>query len=419
MSYAVCYIPYENFMKKIIVFCVIFSLFFPFVSRSETIPGSVGEAIEQDSSFTFPEDTTEEGVPVPVQDEFYRGKIERIINAYTSPGYGPGTEAYIQELEVRLISGPESGTVLNVINEIAENNRDTRELHEGDLIVVGKSIIGAETQYYITDVYRLNALWIILSAFVIIVLLLTRLHGIRAFLGLGISFLVIVWFIVPRILAGDNPIMISLIGTAVIAATSIYVAHGFYRRTTIAFLGTMISIALALTLSYILVTITQLFGMGTEEAFYLQFAPGASINLQGLLLGGIIIGVLGILDDITTAQAAVVEQIHYANPELGAVELYKRASLVGREHILSLVNTLVLAYTGASLPLLLLFKVYERPAWMTLNSEIIMEEVIRMLIGSITLILAVPITTFLAARYYSKMKQKNTAKKIAAPTHTH
>jgi uncharacterized membrane protein len=155
--------------------------------------------------------------------------------------------------------------------------------------------------------------------------------------------------------------------------------------------------------------------MGSEEAFYLQFAPGASINLRGLLLGGIIIGVMGILDDITTAQTAVVEQIYHANPTLSARELYQRGSIVGREHILSLVNTLVLAYTGASLPLILLFKIYERPAWVTLNSEIIMEEIIRMLVGSITLIIAVPITTFIAAEYYSKKKPRIQQ----TPSHTH
>jgi uncharacterized membrane protein len=123
--------------------------------------------------------------------------------------------------------------------------------------------------------------------------------------------------------------------------------------------------------------------------------------LRGILLAGIIIGTLGVLDDITTAQAAVVEELHLANPSFDAKGLFKRGSSVGREHIISLVNTLVLAYTGASLPLLLLFQVYERPTWLILNSEIIMEEIVRMLIGSIALALAVPLTTYLASWYYA------------------
>ncbi len=391
-------------MKKMLILIIFCYLLSPIITHSAPLPGSVGEAIEADTSFSFPSENTEAESPLETIDEFYKGRITKIISEEENRGYGPGSEMYVQELEVKIISGTDKNTLVVVSNEIPLNEAHTRKLEPGDTLLIGKSVVGDEVQYYINDVYRLNALWIVLSIFVIIVVVLTRLHGIRAFVGLGTSFLVIIWFIVPRILAGNNPLLISLIGTTVIAATSIYIAHGFHRRTTLAFIGTIISIGISLTLSYFFVTFTHLFGLGTEEAFYLQFAPGTSINLQGLLLGGIIIGVLGILDDITTAQAAVVEQIHYANPDLNTKELYKRGSSVGREHILSLVNTLVLAYTGASLPLLLLFKVYTRPIWITLNSEIIMEEVIRMIIGSITLILAVPITTFLAARYYSHTK---------------
>ena len=136
----------------------------------------------------------------------------------------------------------------------------------------------------------------------------------------------------------------------------------------------------------------------------MQSGISNNINLRGLLLGGIIIGVLGILDDITTAQAAATEEIFKANRRLGFSELYSRAFSVGREHITSLVNTLVLAYAGASLPLFLLFTLHIQPWWVTLNSETIAEEIVRTLVGSMTLTLAVPITTGLAAYYYTKTK---------------
>ncbi len=382
------------------------SVYFP-VKAEEPLPGSVGNAIVEDPSFAFPtEATTTYNPESPVEgvNEFYKAKIKSITKEHEEPGYLPGERLWIQELSVEILEGEDTGKIVTLINEIPLNQKNIKSLSEDTQLVLGKAVIAGESEYYISDIYRLNALWIVLILFIGITLLLTKFQGIRAFLGLALSFFVIIWYIVPHIINGGNPLLISLIGTTVIAALSLYIAHGFHKRTTIALGGTLISIVLSLIFSYAFVKLTHLFGMGSEDAFYLQSIPGSSINLQGLLLGGIIIGVLGILDDITTAQAAVVEQIHEANPKLSAQELYKRGSAVGREHILSLVNTLVLAYTGASLPLILLFKMYERPVWVTLNSEIIMEEIVRMLIGSITLILAVPITTFIAARYYSKNK---------------
>lgn len=407
--------------KKIFLsLTIVFFILSPYIGYAQTpIPGSVGESIENDPSFAFPEAIeASAGEPIEVADEFYRGNIIRIISEKEEQGYTESEKILIQELEVLIVSGFEDGKMLTVTNEVLKDKED-RKLKIGDSIIVGKSVIAGETQYYISDMYRLDALWIVLSIFILITLFLTKFHGFRAFAGLLASFGVIAWYIVPQIIQGTNPLLVSLIGTSVIAATSLYIAHGFHARTSIALLGTIISISIALGLSYFFVTFTHLFGMGSEEAFYLQFAPGVVINLRGLLLGGIIIGVLGILDDITTAQAAVVEQIYYANPELNAQELYRRASLVGREHILSLVNTLVLAYTGASLPLILLFKIYERPAWVTLNSEIIMEEVIRMIIGSITLIIAVPITTLISAKYYSDRRPKISFNETKNPSHIH
>ena len=147
----------------------------------------------------------------------------------------------------------------------------------------------------------------------------------------------------------------------------------------------------------------KLLGLGSEQAFYLQFGSLETVNLQGLLLGGIILGALGVLDDVATTQSATVEELKRANPNLSFQELYRGGSSVGREHITSLVNTLFLAYAGASLPVFLFFLTKKpQPRGGTLNTEFIAEEVIRTLVGSISLILAVPITTLLAAYYFSK-----------------
>jgi uncharacterized membrane protein len=145
-------------------------------------------------------------------------------------------------------------------------------------------------------------------------------------------------------------------------------------------------------------------GNGTEDAFFLQ-ANSLKINLQGVFLSGIIIGVLGVLDDVTTGQSAAVEELHFANPTLGFSELYRRGLSVGREHIASLVNTLVLAYTGVSFPFLLLYGSRQlQPLWVTLNGNFIAEEIVRTLVGSSVLVIAVPLTTLLAAYYYGRKR---------------
>jgi uncharacterized membrane protein len=192
-----------------------------------------------------------------------------------------------------------------------------------------------------------------------------------------------------------------LIGTILISIVSLLVAHGRSERIYIALVSTLFTIGIAFGLASIAIHIAQLFGNGTEEAFYLQSAPLTPIDLRGLLLGGMIIGLLGVLDDCATAQAAAVDEIYSANPSFTWMELYRRGMSVGREHITALVNTLALAYAGASLPLLLLFVAYPQPWWVTLNSEPMAEELVRTLVGSVGLLFAVPLTTIIAAWYFA------------------
>lgn len=335
--------------------------------------------------------------PVLVQDEFLSGTVVEITEEGARSDLG--TPIFFQELRIRIQEGGEEGFVVPVTYEKEETLPGQLRYTVGDKVVLDKQTVGAEVTYYISDTYRLHWLWALGIIFFILAILFARWFGVRAIVGLGMSFFVIIFFLLPQILAGKHPALISFIAAVLIASLSLFIAHGFTRRTAIAFASMLIVIVISLGLGWGAIQVMSLFGLGTEEAFYLQFSPGVHINLQGLLFGGIIIGILGVLDDVTTAQAAAVEEIHLADPSLSFAELYRRGSSVGREHIVSLVNTLVLAYTGASLPLLLLFRVYERPAWVVLNSEIVMEEMVRMLVGSIALVLAVPLTTFLAARY--------------------
>jgi uncharacterized membrane protein len=213
-------------------------------------------------------------------------------------------------------------------------------------------------------------------------------------------------FIVPQILAGADPLLISILGAIVIMITTIYLSHGLSLQTTVAVAATGIALVITGFLAVYFVNLLSLSGTGNEENALLAFG-NTYINIQGLLLGGIIIGTLGILDDTTTTQSAAVFEFHKINPSLTFEHLLQKGLNIGKEHIASLVNTLVLAYAGVSLSLFIFFVLNpaHQPYWVIFNSESIIEEIVRTLAGSIGLILAVPITTLLAVFVVTKLKK--------------
>jgi len=251
--------------------------------------------------------------------------------------------------------------------------------------------------FYILDYIRRNSLLWLFSIFVVLTIVVAKWRGLGSLLGMAVSFLIIFVFILPKISAGNDPIQIAIIGSWLIIPATFYLSHGLNKKTTVAVGGTMIALMITGVLSGIFVETTKLTGLASEEAGFLQTAGQGAVNIKGLLLAGIIIGVLGILDDVTISQSAIVFQLKQANNKMKLAELYKGAMNVGRDHIASMVNTLVLVYTGVALPLLLIFIDNPHPFSEIINYEIIANEVVRVLVGSIGLILAVPITTFIAS----------------------
>jgi uncharacterized membrane protein len=290
-------------------------------------------------------------------------------------------------------------------------------LEEDQNVVLLEVPQGEGKAYHLVDIYRLDSVIYLILAFILLAVIFGGTKGFSSFVGLVVTMIILVAYIVPNILAGKDPVWISFVGSTGIALTSIYLAHGFNRRTTIALVSTMISILISIAFSLIAVNLTSLNGTGSEESLFVAGLIG-NINLKGLLLGGIIIGTLGILDDITTAQAAVIEELKLTDYKLKFGQLLSKALSVGKEHIASLINTIVLAYAGASFPLFILIVAnLTQPLWITLNGEFIIEELVRTIVGSSTLILAVPITSIIASYYYSRLS-KETLDTIEL-THTH
>lgn len=304
-----------------------------------------------------------------------------------------------QKVQLQILDGSDKGKIITITYGGTVSIKASQEVSQGQTIVLMKSVVPNETTYEIVDNYRLNNLYPIIGLFLIVVLLVTRIKGLGAVIGLCISLFVIIAFVVPQILAGQDPLIASIVGAMIIMIATMYLAHGFSQKTNIALIATSLALVLTGILSFVAVQMTYLTGLGSEDAATLQFGQTATINFQGLLLGGIIIGSLGILEDITTGLAASIQELSKANSKLTFKELIGSGMRIGSEHIAALVNTIVLAYAGVGLPIFLFIVINpnHQPLWYIINSELIMEEIVRTLAGSIGLILAVPLTAVFSA----------------------
>lgn len=318
-------------------------------------------------------------------------------------------ENYI-EAEVTVVSGTESTQELELITEegaiiSATNSLDSysnaKEYFVDDKVV----LLEFQEQFFVMDHVRRPALIVLFCLFVGLVLIVNRAKGLYSLLSMSFSFLVLFKLVLPLLLQGVDPILSALLGSLLILPAIFYLSHGFNRKTSIAMLGTLITLGITGLLANVFTELSELSGLASEEAGFLQIGIGENINFKGLLLAGMIISILGVLDDVTITQTSVVEQLKASKKNIHFDELYRRSMAVGKDHISSVINTLILVYTGASLPLMLLFMDSSQSVGQLLNLEFMAEEIVRTLIGSMGLILAVPITTLLASFVYSKAKK--------------
>ncbi len=322
----------------------------------------------------------------------FEAQVIAITGEKTIQTPGSDQPQLVQSLELEVATGTRSGQIIQLENGSLPlvNNRTYQP---GDELVITAS----DGNYYISDIVRRPSLILLFALFLAAAIIVGRRQGLTALLGLGASFLIIFFFVLPQIAAGANPILIVILACLVIIPLMFALSHGFNKKTLVAMIATLITLLITGLLIVIFVGAASLTGFSSEEAMFIAATSPNLINFQNLLIAGMLIATLGVLDDITISQAGIVAELKKTNPNLGFKELYKKAMRLGRDHIASMINTLILVYAGASFPLLLLFIQSEQALATTINYEIIADEIVRTLTGSLGLIIAVPLTTLLAA----------------------
>jgi uncharacterized membrane protein len=308
-----------------------------------------------------------------------------------------GTVQRYQVARVELLEGEYRGLVMEMDYGRRGVLSNTVYLETGDtiLVTIGTRPDGILTVYFV-DFERATSLLWLTTLFVLVILLISRWKGLRSVLSMAFSLLVIIGYIIPHILAGEDPLLVSITGSVILLGVTLYLTYGWNLKTHAAVVSMVFVLLITGILAVLSVLFTQLTGSGDENSLFLLQMLNTQINLRGLLLGGMIIGALGVLDDLVTTQASAVFELHHANESLKFRELFRSAMRIGQDHVAATVNTLVLAYAGAALPMLLMFSLGRGNYGLLVNYEFIAAEIVRTLVGSLGLVTAVPLTTAIA-----------------------
>jgi len=332
-----------------------------------------------------------------------------VVSAAVQPCTGTAVSDLVEcrVLTVQLVGGKADGAQTNLELGITTSKGKQPEVGD-DLVLTATRQSDGTTIYNFADYERSSALWVLAILFAVTVIVFGRWRGVGALVGLTISVVVLVGFVLPALLDGSNPVVVAIVGASVIAFASLYLAHGFSAATNVALLSTLAALGLTGLLAWAFIEFTSLSGLSDENALFLD-TLGVHLDPRGLLLAGIVIGSLGVLDDVTVTQVSAVSELYRARPDATFGELYRSALVIGRDHISSTVNTLFLAYAGAALPLLLLFTEVRQAIATTATRELVAVEIVRTLVGSIGLVASVPIATSLAAAVVTVAGLRTTA----------
>jgi len=341
--------------------------------------------------------------PVGISSTMAQAEVVEIVEEGTI-ALGSQNQRF-QVMMVEILDGDWAGITLEIDYGRRQLLTSDRMLEVGEkvLVDVGRAPDGSLNAYFIDFERATPILWLAIT-FVGFVLLVSGWQGLRGLVGMVASLAVILLFIIPEVLQGGDPVWVSVAGSFVLLAVSLYLIYGWGWKTHAAVLGMTVSLVLTALLANFFVDLTRLSGFGNEDAIYVVQQLNITLNLRGLVLAGVIIGALGALDDLVITQASVAFELHDTDPSLGLGHLYRKAMSVGKDHIAAMINTLVLAYAGAALPTLLLFSLTQQSFLTLINLEFVTEEIVRTLVGSIGLILAAPVTTLIASYLATRRK---------------
>ncbi|MEK7602557.1 MAG: YibE/F family protein [Patescibacteria group bacterium] len=344
--------------------------------------------------------------PALEQEYLEKAKVLEASASHDKAISGTEIVTKTQSLKIQVLEGPDNGTIISFEN-------DFTQVHAGEVIYIRHIVGGFGTETWaVSDTYRLPVLITLLVIFLLLTLFIGGWQGVRGLASLMGSLLLISSVLLPGIYAGYSAIPVALGVTSLIVILGSYITHGFNRTTSAAVLGMIGTVLVTGCAAYVAVHAAHLSGFTTEQNVYLNFNTNGKIDMIGLLFAGIMIGLLGVLYDIAIGQAIAVEELLNTR-SLSKRKVFERSMRIGREHIGALINTLAIAYVGTSLPLLLLFYDATTSISFIINSELFATEIIRILVGSIGLILAVPVVTLIATLLLSSETAKS------GHTHTH
>jgi len=385
-------------MKKKIITCIaILLLIFPVLALADQGSDGVEPSLTEVSGAT-------ENMPFPdlAKNTVFKAEVLKILDAREE--HNENGQIYRQQnVLLKALDGDLRGQEVTYYGIGDIDVLSSIYVKPGNKVfILASPSIDGTTQYYITDHVRSGNLLVLTIIFVLLILWVGKKHGAKSLIALILSFAIIMMLIIPLILRGYNPVAIAVIGSVIILAVIIYLTWGWTQKAHIAMLSIVLSLIVTGIASWFFTAMTKLSGTASEDIMSLLSIGTFTVDFKGLLLAGMILGTVGVLDDVIISQISAVEQLKEANPNLSRRELIKSSSKIGIDHLSSMTNTLFLAYAGAALPLLLIFFVRQEP-FLTfsqiINNEMISTEIVRTLVGSICLTLAVPISTFIAVYF--------------------
>ncbi len=343
-----------------------------------------------------------------LSEAYAKGRVLEVVEEKMDQEISEGILENYQRLLVEITSGDYKGKKVEIENSFINSPGYEIHVKEGDRVLL--SVLHDEIGYqkaYVIDFVRDIYIYLLIGLFLILMLAIGRKKGLKGILSLGVTFLVIYKIMIPQIFAGKSPVIVAVFSSILIALLTFSIVSGFTKKSVSAFLGTAAGLIFSALLAIIISNMANLTGLSTEESKMLFFVPEfANFNMRGILLAGIILGALGAVMDVCMSIASSTEEIASAGEKMSFPQLFKAGMNVGNDIMGTMTNTLVLAYTGASLPLLLLLMAYDLPFLQLINFEMLADEIIRALIGTIALIATIPITAVISAALLKDNSQK-------------